>query len=453
MSSAVTGTRLPILRRPLALERLAPWIALLLPLFVYNIGFRYVGSGDTAPAELLPVAILHGHGFDFREFVSGSLPYWFREVNGRVVSNYPVLPGLINLPAYAVAHLFGVDLETHRLFLSMLTASCVTALSVLFLYLALIRVCRSEREALFFALAYAFGTAAWSVASRGMWQHTPSLLFLSIALWALFRGGRAVPLAGLALGLAVLTRPTNVLIAAPLGLYVLRYERRRLLEFAALAILPVFFHAWYAKIYWGTVWSLAQQVPRGDFRGHFGAGLAGILVSPSRGLFVFSPIFLFAIPSTIVSLRPAVPGRARLPRYIAAGVILMLLLYSRWSVWWGGHSFGYRLITEVAPPLTILLAAYWPAVEKMRLTVALFAALLAFSVYAHFLGAMVYPSGFDNDIDTQTERLWDVRGSELALSTLKLVGMTLPAPERARQRSTPSTSGSQESRAPIATLR
>ena len=40
------------LRRPVRLAALAPWIALLVPLCLYNIGFRYVGSGDTAPAEL-----------------------------------------------------------------------------------------------------------------------------------------------------------------------------------------------------------------------------------------------------------------------------------------------------------------------------------------------------------------------------------------------------------------
>ncbi len=198
MSSAVTGTRLSVLRRPLALSRLAPLIALFLPLFVYNVGFRYVGSGDTAPAELLPITILHGHGFDFREFAGADLPYWFRLERGRVVSSYPVLPGLANVPVYAVARLFRVDLSSHRLLLSMLSASGVAALSVLFLDLALTHVCRSEDAALFFALVYAFATTVWSVASRGAWQHGPSVLFLSIALWALLCGGGTVALAGLA---------------------------------------------------------------------------------------------------------------------------------------------------------------------------------------------------------------------------------------------------------------
>jgi hypothetical protein len=408
------------------LRRLAPVIAFFLSFFVYNIGFRYVGSGDTVPAELLPISLLHGHGFDFREFVSGDLPYGFRLVQGRVVSNYPVLTGLLNLPAYGLARLAGVDLYAHRFLLSMLTASLLAALSVLFLERALVRVCRTEKEALFFAMAYAFGTTVWSVASRALFQHGSSVLFLSIALWALLRGNRAIPLAGLALGLAVVNRPTNIAIALPLAIYVLRYQRRWLPGFAALALLPAFFHFWYAATYWGSPLSLAQDVSGGDFAGHLGRGLAGILISPSRGLFVFSPFFLFAVPAGVAAFRAKPPGVNRLPRYLVVAVLATLLLYGRWTMWWGGHTFGYRLVTELAPLLTILVAGYWPTIVQSKPRLVLFSLCLGFSVYANFIGAMVFPSGFNENLDLQTGRLWDLRNSELELSTRELIRLALP---------------------------
>src|SRR6266487_4209141 len=121
---------------------LAPWIALLLPLFIYCVGFHFQGGGDSTPAELLPISLLRGGGFDFREFVSGELPYWYRSVRGRIVSNYPVLPGLLNVPLYSAAAIAGVNLEAHHRFLSGMNASILAALSALFLYLALTRVCR-----------------------------------------------------------------------------------------------------------------------------------------------------------------------------------------------------------------------------------------------------------------------------------------------------------------------
>jgi hypothetical protein len=283
-------------------------------------------------------------------------------------------------------------------------------------------VCRSEGEALFFALVYAFGTTVWSVASRAMLQHGPSVLFLSVALWALLRGGSAVPWAGLALGLAVIGRPANVVIAAPLALYVLLHERRRFPAFAAAAIPPALFHLWYASVYWGSPLSAAQAVSAVNFGGNMGTGLAGLLISPSRGLFVFSPFFLFAASGAAAAIRPSAETKAPvLSRFLIAAIVLDLLLYSRWTMWWGGHSFGYRLLTELAPLLTILLAVGWPRIAGNRAAVCLFALCLLFSFYAHFLGALVAPSGFNDDIDLQPSRLWNVRNSELELSTRKLI--------------------------------
>ena len=41
------------------------------------------------------------------------------------------------------------------------------------------------------------------------------------------------------------------------------------------------------------------------------------------------------------------------------GTILLLMLYSKWLMWWGGWSFGYRLLIEMLPGLMILLAIFW----------------------------------------------------------------------------------------------
>jgi hypothetical protein len=408
---------------------LAPWLAFFVPLYVYLFGLRYPGRGDASPAELLPIALFHGHGFDFREFVSPGepLPYWFRIVEARVVSAYPVLPGLFNVPVYAAARLCGVDLEAHRQLLSGITASILSALSVLFLYLALARICRGRATALGFALVYAFGTTVWSVASRGMFQHAPGVCFLSAALWALARGGRAVPWAGLALGLAVVGRPTNIAIALPLALYAARYERRSLLRFASLAAVPGLLYAWYAAVYLGSPFASPQAVAADNFRGSALTGLAGLLFSPSRGLFVFSPFFLFAIPAVVGSARPtSAAGRDRLPRYLLAGIGLDLLLFSKWRMWWGGSTFGYRLLTELAPLLTIFLALSWPRIERSRIARVLLVLAISVSFFIHFLGAMVGASGFNEDVESDPARVWSVANSELDLATRKLIRIAAP---------------------------
>jgi hypothetical protein len=418
--------KVPLQRRRLTLAMLAPWIALLLPLYIYLFGLRFRGTGDSTPAELLPISLFQGHGFDFRQFVHGDTPYWFRIVRGRVVSYYPVLPGLLNVPVYAVARLAHVDLERHRLLLSGVTASTISALSAFFVYLALSRVCRTRGAALAFALVYAFGTTVWSGASRAMLQHGPSVLFLSFALWALLRGGESVPWAGLALGLAVINRPTNLAIAVPLAVYVVRYERRRFLSFCVLSLVPALFQVWYATAYLESPLSSPQPVTSFDFGGHVGVGMAGLLFSPSRGLFVFSPFFLFALPAAVMTWRRSPPGPARLPRYLVVGIVFVLLLYSRWRMWWGGASFGYRLLTELAPLLIVLLALAYARIEKSRAATVLLALAVAVSLYIHFLGAIVGASGFNDDIDTQPERLWAMTNSELELATRKLIRTVAP---------------------------
>src|SRR5205814_203854 len=79
----------------------------------------------------------------------------------------------------------------------------VDALSVLGMYLCLVQ-CSPRRTAVFLSVGFAFGTAVWSTNSRSLYQHGPSLLFLTMAIAALLTRRRSlVGLAGLLLGLAV----------------------------------------------------------------------------------------------------------------------------------------------------------------------------------------------------------------------------------------------------------
>jgi hypothetical protein len=381
---------------------------------------RYAGSGDTEPAELLPISLLTHGRLDFNEFVSGGeLPYAYVRIGGRVVSSYPIMAGLLNVPAYAMARVFGVDLYPQRFRLSMITASLICALSVFFLFLALAQFCGSRRQALFFSLVYAFGTCVWSVASRGLWQHGPSLLFLTISLWLLCaRKPRTVSLAGLFLALAVVSRPANLLMALPAAIYVFRRRREAFWLFAALAAFPLALHRLYAWSYWGNPFSPAQAntVPRvANFGGNPLIGLAGLLASPSRGLFVFSPIFLFGVWGSVLAMRcrrekPILP-------YLLSGTVGLLLLYSKWTIWWGGHTFGYRLLIETLPALTVFLAIAWQ--ERLRRRIlprALFFLCLLWSVFVQSVGAMGPAGGFNERMDENPRLLWSIRDSQIAMS-------------------------------------
>jgi hypothetical protein len=394
---------------------------LLIPAVVFAIKFRYVGSGDTVPAELLPVQVLTRGTLTFapRE---ATLPYWFHATPRGIVSSYPILPGLVNVPVFAAARLAGVPLEDNRLFLSHVTAALCALASIFFVYRILERLLASPGRALGFALVYAFCTEVWSMASRGLFQHGPALMFLSAGMYALLRGSRRADLAaGLLLCLAVLTRSTTVLLVLPLVAWAVLPRPRRLVPIAAGAAPAALLHAAYAWYYWGSPFSLAQPVGPAGFRGDAAQGLAGLLVSPSRGLFVFSPVFLFAIPAAVRAFRRTTDPTATLMRALALGSILTIALYARWHSWWGGHSFGYRLLAELALPLTLLVAWDWERIRASMPAHVLFVATVALSVVIHGLGSAEYPSRFNENVDVEQQRLWDVTDSELGMIGRKVL--------------------------------
>ena len=418
-------------------------------LVVFIAGARNGGSGDTMPAQLLPISILVEGNLDFNEFVcpidpatllpsdyvagrcTTPLPYYLDLVDGRAVSRYPIVAGLINLPVHLVAYLLQVNLAAYFSLLALITSALVSAGSVAMMFLVLRELCRERSTAVLGALVYAFGTLVWSVTSRGLWQHGPSLLLINAALYLLVRReGTGIPWAGLLLGFAVFNRPTNVLIALPLAVYVLVHHRVHFVRFCAMAAIPAAGLLLYSQIVLGSVMTLGQgQQMRlsADPLGNF----AGILVSPARGLFVFSPIFLLSLLYVPRTLSGAAPHP--IVRYLLLATLGLIGLHALWPIWWGGHSFGYRLLIESIPAWIVLLALGWE--ETIRRSIPLKSAaalLLAVSIYFNYLGARVGPCGFDstpNSIDSHPERLWQVRDTELIRCTRVLgtrLGVTSP---------------------------
>ena len=404
--------------------RISGILAALIFLVYWQCG-RYLSSGDTEPAELLPISILNGNGFDFSEFFGKeeSLPYQYRRINGRVVSSYSVVPGLLNLPTYILAAEAGFDLQKKRVRhrLSHITASLLSALSAALLCLVLTEMV-SLRISIGVSLIYAFCTNLWSVASMSLWQHTPSLLFLNAALLCLIRGKKSLTTAaGLSLGLAVWCRPTDMCFALPYLLYVAGHQRRYLLPFCLGAAFPLALMCWYNGVYLGSLLALKDTGIHGisGFDGNFAAGLAGLLISPSRGILTGTPLFILSLAALPFLMRKDAP---RLVWYTLVGSLLLLCVNSKWSIWWGGNSYGYRLLIETVPSLAVVLALslkhnLWKgAIGKF-----FFTGFLILSFYIQILGVFQYPCGFHKNLaGNEKQRLWSVARSQPLMCSRKL---------------------------------
>jgi hypothetical protein len=195
-------------------------------------------------------------------------------------------------------------------------------------------------------------------------------------------------------GIAVFNRPTNIFIALPLTVYILFHHRAKFWAYSVLAGIPAFFFCLYSYTHWGTVSYLGQALRLSGFYGTVLSGLAGLLVSPSRGLLVSSPIFIFSFGYILYGL---ISKRLEpIYKYLVVSLFALLMVYAKWPIWWGGHSFAYRLLIELTPILIIFLALCWENVIEGRIFAkGIFSCLLAVSIYIHFLGAFYYPSGFN----------------------------------------------------------
>jgi hypothetical protein len=346
-------------------------------LLVYNANGRAISAGDTYPTRYMPFAIWRHHTVLLDPVATitaqgrGDMAFWMVSApGGHTISLYPVvLPVLVAplyLPAVGYLHLRGWTdwrLDYVARVMEKLSASLLAALSAALLYL-LLRRRAAPPVALLLTLAYAFGTTTWVISSQALWQHGMAQL-LVIGTLLLLTGPCTVPralAAGLLVGLIAANRPPDAILAAALGVYGLFWAgRRRAALLAAAASLPAGLVLLYNL---GVAHNLAGGYglvgKAGYFRHDLLAGIGGLLLSPTRGLFVFSPFLLFLVLAW--RHQPSDRGERGLTLAMSAGCLLQLVLYAK-ADWRGGISWGPRYMTDLLPMLLWMLV---PVVAALR---------------------------------------------------------------------------------------
>jgi len=87
-------------------------------------------------------------------------------------------------------------------------------------------------------------------------------------------------------------------------------------------------------------------------------GLYGLLLSPYKSIFLYSPILLASLASFPLFFR----RHRREGWLIGLIVIAHLLLFATWYMWWGGFAWGPRFLVPLTPLLAVTLA---PLVEAV----------------------------------------------------------------------------------------
>lgn len=395
------------------------FLIFLIVFFIYALPHQWLFSQDVLPNIFLPISVIQNQNLTFEQFFQdqANIPYSFRNIDHKIVSGYPIVPGILSIPVYFIAFILGVNLLLFSSLLSHLSAILITSLSVIFVYLILKRFCRKNSTVIFFSFVYAFATGVWSVASQSIWQHGPSLLFLSIALWMIVREEHnLIPWAGFFLGMAVWNRPVNFVIALLLTIYVFFQYRKYILKYILLAVIPMILMCLYSYFYYGSVLALGQGLNYFErFNSQFLQGFSGLLFSPGRGIMIYSPIFIFAFIYLIIILFSK--NVKSILKYLSASVLILILIYSKWGEWWGGISYGYRLLTETSLILVILLAILWEQfIVRTKFLKIIFLIFLVASVYVQYLGVFVLPYHY-KDTNQDTKYFWNWSKSDITVCT------------------------------------
>jgi hypothetical protein len=414
----------------------SPWLVFLLLFVIYNINFRCVRFADSVPSRVLPFSLLLDHSLyldHWAEPYAGTADpvngvYFLRKSHGHWMSSYPVImpiaiTPLYVLPAWLVArqnpplHQGDILLTTLIDLMAKLSASLMTALSALILYLALRKIA-TPHLSLLATLVYGLAGTPWSISSQGLWRHGFTQLCFAGLLWGLIEdeGSSRRPFwCGLALAGAAANNAANIIVVLPFLVYFARRGRREFVPFfaplAALGSLVLGYNFYFfGKLLGGypRVWTATAAGIRVKQAAPIWEGAAGLLFSPGRGL-------LFFMPWTILALW----GMARawkqnqLPavRYLIVGMIGFFAAHSAIGTWWGGWCFGPRYMGDLLPFLALFLVPLWPQVRSRRPLAAVAFAAIAVSIGIQAVGAFCYPRGnWDANpanVDWNPQRLWD----------------------------------------------
>ena len=225
-------------------------------------------------------------------------------------------------------------------------------------------------------------------------------LFILCGVWALYDSGKNKPgsavWAGAFFGMTLLTKIDSAFLILCLPLY-LFFDRKnmkdRLLRFipgfAPFFILMLL----YNHFNYGDAFSPGYS--RQGFASPFPSALFGLLFSPGRGLFLFTPPALLAIAGW-KGFRRKHPQLFYLTMILA---VVKIMVLAKWFSWQGGWCWGPRLLLPVLPllllPLFEIFETWRLRSPSLRITAAV---LIIAGFVIQIAGSMVSPNKYPNDI-------------------------------------------------------
>ena len=370
---------------------------------------------------------------EFRPTFTSYTHHGITELGDRAYYDYPMGAVLLAAPWLALFDLVAPSVapEWHRRFHQVgdidigyfnRTERCIASLyvgaAVVLVFLTARRRAGVE-AALGVAVLFALGTSAYSTSSRVLWQHAPSLCLSAAVVYLLSSAqlsARTATVLGLVVAAAYVCRPTHAVTVCVVCAWMALRRRARLVPFLLGAlVIAIPFCAYNWRTYGMLRPPYYQQGL--DFESQrFLIGLTANLVSPARGLLVFSPFLILALGNIAWRIRSR--SLSGIEAVFAVIIGLHWLAVSAFPTWWAGHSYGARFMTDVLPDLAYFLVDPLQAMLVARRPAWLVPLALAavFSIFIHTRAstrrAVWRWNDGPPDVNDAPSRVWDWRDAE-----------------------------------------
>jgi hypothetical protein len=399
-------------------------------LLLYVANLRVLGAGDSIPTRLLPFSIVREHNLDLNEFSweitrKGRLPYYVHQLGDRIYSvstiatPLAVVP-LYLLPSWVLSHYrIAYDDVRARLLIvatERFAAATMTALSAVLLFVTARRLV-TWRWAVAIALVYGVGTSAWSISSQALWPHALSALCIA-ALSAIFVERTPVDaestLAGVVAALMVINRPQSVPMAALAAFHSWRCGGRQFFFFCLVpAVAGMLTLGYNLSVFHSFVGSYQTL---NHFSTPIYEGAYGLLMSPNRGLFIYTPVMILAFWGAVrVWRQPSSPWL----RLLTIGLAAHLVIHAGFSEWWAGYTYGPRYFADVLPALALLLAYGLVPLCTSRAMTIVAATAIAFGVVVQAIGVYLADDDWNQNptpLEAAPTRVWDWSDTQIVRS-------------------------------------
>lgn len=286
---------------------------------------------------------------------------------GHIYYYFPPGSSILSLPFVTVANALGIsaansdgtyNLENEKRIQTAQAAILMALLATVFYFTS--RLILPHVWSVVIALAGGFGTQIWSTASRGLWSHTWAAFLTASIIYFLVAGevGRRninpLVMASL-LAWLYFVRPIGSIVAGAMTIYILFFHRDLFVRYAITGILWLAGFIAYSLIHFERPLPSYYQAGRLRFD-LLPVALAGNILSPSRGLFVYVPALLFVI-YLVIRYRKHLPLNRLVGLSLAIcglHILFASMFANLWGDWWGGASFGPRYSTEIVPWFVLL---------------------------------------------------------------------------------------------------